>query len=172
MRSTRNITTCAIIVLMFIFILPAAAEETGQWHGLGVMVIVDKKAVNLEDRPNHTVSVYEMDGTVFNSDGKSFLDKARYQPVALNDIGVSRGGYKTFTEPDGSKIFARYAITEGKPPEFRGTFEFTGGTGKYKGITGKGTFHGGFVSDKAAWDEFVGEYKIPTPAAGANPAGK
>ena len=172
MRSIRNITTCAIIVLMSIFILPAAAEETGQWHGLGVIVVVDKKVVNLEDRPNHSVGVYEVDGAVFNSDGKLFLNKARYQVVALNDVGVNRGGYKIFTDADGSKVFARYVITEGKPPEYRGTFEFTGGTGKYKGITGKGTFRDVFVSDKAAWDEFVGEYKIPAPAAGADPAGK
>lgn len=168
-------TVMVTLIAMTVLLVPttqAAEEETGQWHALGVFVMVDKKAVTLEDRANHIVGVYELDGAVFNSGGKPFLDKARYQVVAINDIGVTRGGYKTFTDADGSKVFARYTITEGKPSESRGTFEFTGGTGKYKGIIGKGTFHNVFVSDKAAWDELVGEYRIPTPAAGAGPAGK
>jgi hypothetical protein len=82
------------------------------------------------------------------------------------DTGVIRGGYKTFTEADGSKVFAKYTVTEFKPPVVNGAFEFTGGTGKYQGITGNGTFHYVRVSDKAAWDELVGEYKIPTAVAG------
>jgi hypothetical protein len=140
--------------------LPVAAEESGHWHGLSVLVITDKKVAKVEDRADH------YDGAVYNGDGKPFLDKARYQVVALVDVGVTRGGYKTFTDADGSKAFAKFTVTEGKLPEFRGTFEFTGGTGKYKGITGNGTFHDVFVSDKAAWDELVGEYKIPTATAG------
>ena len=142
--------------------LPAAAEESGHWHGLGVLVITDQKVAKLEDRANHMISVTEYDGAVHNADGKPFLDKARYQVVGLADVGVTRGGYKTFTDADGSKAFAKYTVTEGKMPEFRGTFEFTGGTGKYEGLTCNGTFHDVFVSEKASWDELVGEYKIPT----------
>jgi hypothetical protein len=69
---------------------PAVAEETGHWHGLGGLVIVDKKAVNLEDRPNHTAGISEFDGAVFNADGKPFLDKARYQVVSITDTGGNR----------------------------------------------------------------------------------
>ena len=147
--------------------LPAAAEESGHWHGLSVLVRTDQKVAKVEDRANHMVYVNEYDGAVFNGEGKPFLDRARYQVVALVDVGVTGGGYKTFTDADGSKVFAKFTVTEGKMPDIRGTFEFTGGTGKYEGITGKGTFHDVFVSDKAAWDELVGDYKIPTEATGA-----
>ena len=146
--------------------LPASAEESGHWHGLSVLVVTDQKMAKVEDRANHMVYVTEFDGAVYNADGKPFLDKARYQVVSVVDTGVIRGGYKTFTEADGSKVFAKYTVTEFKLPEVNGTFEFTGGTGKYQGITGNGTFHYVRVSDKAAWDELVGEYKIPTTAAG------
>jgi hypothetical protein len=146
--------------------LPVAAEESGHWHGLSVLVATDKKVAKVEDRADHMIYVTEYDGAVYNGDGKPFLDKARYQVVALVDTAVSRGGYKTFTDADGSKVFAKYAVTEVKMPDVRGTFEFTGGTGKYEGITGNGTFHDVFVSDKAAWDELVGDYKIPTAVAG------
>jgi hypothetical protein len=132
--------------------VPAAAEESGHWHGLSVLVATDQKMAKVEDRANHMVYVTEFDGAVYNA--------------ALVDVGVTAGGYKTFTEADGSKVFLKFTVTGGKRPDLRGTFEFTGGTGKYEGITGNGTFHDVFVSDKAAWDELVGEYKIPTAAAG------
>jgi hypothetical protein len=45
------------------------------------------------------------------------------------------------------------------PPEYRA------GAG-LEHSSGNGTFHYVRVSDKAAWDELVGEYKIPTTAAG------
>jgi hypothetical protein len=38
---------------------------------------------------------------------------------------------------------------------------FTGGTGKYAGITGSGDYHVVLISDTALWDELRGEYKIP-----------
>ena len=151
----------AISTLTLAATLPAAAEDSGHWHGLSVIVATDKKAAKVEDRADHMVYLTEYDGAVYNGDGKPFLDKARYQVVSFGDTAGFRSGYKTFTDADGSKVFAKYTVTEFKMPEARGTFEFTGGTGKYEGITGNGTFHDVFVSDKAAWDELVGEYKIP-----------
>jgi hypothetical protein len=139
--------------------VPAVAEEAGQWFGRAVLVTLSSKS--LEGRADHTVSVTEFDGAVFNADGKPFLDKARYQVVDQTDAGTSSGGYKTFTEADGSKVFAKYVLKDTKPREFRGTFQFTGGTGKYAGITGSGNYHVVLISDTALWDELRGEYKIP-----------
>jgi hypothetical protein len=156
----------AIVTLVLTASLPAAADESGHWRGLAALVVTDQLAAKVDDGTNHVASISEQDGAIHNADGKSFLDKARYQVVSVVDTGVIRGGYKTFTEADGSKVFAKYSVTEFKLPEVNGTFEFTGGTGKYTGITGNGTFHYVRVSDKAAWDELVGDYKIPTTAAG------
>lgn len=151
---------------------PSAAKrvalESGEWHGKGVIVVVDKSAVKLDDSAGHAVTLSQYDGVVSNADGNAFLDKARYQVVTLLDTATSGGGYKTFTDPDGSKVFAKFAITERKPPAADGTFQFSSGTGKYQGISGGGSFHIVFISDKAAWDELVGNYKLPTPLAGAS----
>ena len=149
--------------------VPAVAEEAGQWFGRAVLVTLSSKKVKLEDRADHTVSVTEYDGAVFNADGKPFLDKARYQVVDLTDAGTSSGGHKTFTETDGSKVFAKYLLKDAKPPEFRGTFQFTGGTGKYAGITGSGEYHVVVISDTALWDELRGEYKIPGTVGSSRP---
>ncbi len=162
MRRLLGISGCvALTGLLLALAAPAAAEESGQWHAKGVLVILEKHTVKVEDRANHTVTLLDWDGAVFNSDGKPFLDKARYQVVSVTDVGVSSGGYKTFTDADGSKVFAKYRRTEANPPEFRGTFEFIGGTGKYEGITGSGTFHVVLISDRTGLDELRAEYRIP-----------
>ena len=157
MRSGYLLMTAALLTLS----LPAAAQETGHYHGLGVLVSIEKTVVKLDDQPNHVVAVLDEDGAIHNVDGKPFLDKARYQVLVLTDTAVGRRGYKTFTEPDGTKVFATFTATEVKPPVVNGTIEFTGGTGKYAGITGKGTFHLVFVGDKVATDELIADYTIP-----------
>jgi hypothetical protein len=121
-------------------------DESGHWRGLAALVVTDQKTAKVDDGSDHVASVSEQDGAIHNADGKPFLDKARYQVVSVVDTRVIRGGYKTFTKADGSKVFAKYTVTEFKPPEVNG--RFTGGTGKYKGITGNGTFHYVRVSDK------------------------
>lgn len=140
----------------------AVAQDMQKWHGQGVLVVTQVTQLKLEDRAGHMVGVSDYDGAVYNAQGKPFLEKARYQVAGLLDTQGSNIGYKTFSEADGSKVFAKYAVTQVKLPEINGTFEFTGGTGKYEGITGRGTFHLVRVSDKAAVDELTGEYTLPT----------
>jgi hypothetical protein len=146
---------------------PAFAEE-GDWHGKSVLVNVDRTSKQLADRANHAVAIYEWDGAVYNSDNQAFLDKAQYQVVGLVDTGVQAGGYKTFTAADGSKVFAKYAVTQPSPRGADGKFEFTGGTGKYEGITGTGTFHFVMLTDRTAVDELTGHYSIPAQMVGSS----
>ena len=93
----------AIVTLMLAANLPAAADDSGHWRGLAALVVTDQKTVKVDDGTDHVVIVSEQDGAIQNADGNSFLDKARYQVVSVVDTGVIRGGYKTFTEADGSK---------------------------------------------------------------------
>ena len=48
----------------------------------------------------------------------------------------------------------------------RGTWTFTGGTGKLTGIKGKGTYTGKYSRDGTSTFEVEGEYQISTPARG------
>jgi hypothetical protein len=88
----------AIVTAMFAANLPAAADDIGHWRGLAALVVTDQKTVKV-DGADHVASLSEQDGAIHNADGKSFLDKARYQVVSVVDTGVIRGGYKTFTKP-------------------------------------------------------------------------
>jgi hypothetical protein len=140
----------------------ANAEESGHWKGRAALVVTNAPTVKVGDSSSHQVSLSEMDGVIFNEGGQSFLANARYQVVDLQDSGgMVSGGYKTFTAEGGSKVFAKYNVLGGSSPTFNGEWTFVGGTDKYKGVTGKGTFTITWVSDTTAWDVLEGDYKIP-----------
>lgn len=140
----------------------ALAEESGHWKGKAVLVVTSQPMIKVADQTDHQLMLTELDGVVFNEDGKPFLENARYQVGDLNDTaGMVSGGYKTFTAEDGSKVFAQYKVTGGAWPKFNGEWTFVSGTEKYKGISGKGTFQINWVSDTTAWDVLEGEYKLP-----------
>ena len=133
------------------------------WKAHGALVVTKSETPKVDDTEDHFIYFAEYDGVVFNDKGEgSFLDKARYQVVHLGDTaGMVNGGYKTFTTTDGSKVFAKYQGTETAPPNFKGTWEFIGGTGQYKGISGKGTWNLTMNSETTAFDILEGEYNLP-----------
>jgi len=154
-------TTFALVTGLVVSTL-ANAEESGHWKGRAVLVVTNAPTVKVADASDHQVGLTQFDGVVFNDGGQPFLANARYQVVDLNDSsGMVSGGYKTFTGDGGSQVFAKYTSTGGSWPTFNGEWTFIGGTQKYKGISGKGTFTITFVTDTTAWDILEGDYTIP-----------
>ena len=133
------------------------------WKAHAALVVTKIETSKVDDAEDHLIYFAEYDGVVFNDKGESsFLDKARYQVVHLADTaGMVNGGYKTFTTTDGSKVFAKYQGTEAAPPVFKGKWEFIGGTGEYKDISGKGIFTLTMTSETTAFDTLEGEYELP-----------
>jgi hypothetical protein len=75
-------------------------------------------------------------------------------------------GYRTVIFPSGDQAFAAYeGMTKGvvKPagPEgtFQGKWRYVGGTGKFKGITGGGTYTGEFTPTSLTY-QYQGDYEI------------
>lgn len=74
-------------------------------------------------------------------------------------------GYRVHTHPNGDKSFSHfegtsiYTAADGSEGTFEGKWWITGGTGKYKGITGQGTYKGQ-VKLPAITYEWSGEYEI------------
>ena len=56
------------------------------------------------------------------------------------------------------------AVKAGQPGEAKGTWSYTGGTGKLKGITGKGTYTATNNADGTSVVDVEGEYAIPAAA--------
>jgi hypothetical protein len=139
----------------------AWAEEGGRWRGKAVLVTTQVTTLNVADQKDHAMMLGDDHGLVFNEDDKDFLDKAEYRVQWMVDTGgMVGGGYKTFTASDG-QVFAKFVITKFTDAGGSGTWEFIGGTGKYKGITGRGNFNTTNVTPTVYWDLLEGEYKIP-----------
>ena len=70
----------------------------------------------------------------------------------------------------GDKGFGRFegttTLKDKAPVSAQGTFTFTGGTGKLKGIKGKGTFKGTWNPDGTSAFQLEGEYALPVAKSG------
>ena len=139
---------CAAFAVAAVFALsaPLQAEDlkvTGEfgWFGVG-------KAHEIEK--GHFYWVGEFSGTFFNDKGEgSPLHRAGVKCPAWFDADFNNkkskaGGYCIMTDLDGDQVYATWqnAGTPGPGGKGPGTFTYTGGTGKYQGISGTNTFVG------------------------------
>jgi hypothetical protein len=156
-----------VAALMSVILPPVAwAGEKGKWRAHGALVAVNSKTVAIADQKDHFAYFGEFDGVVFTDGQGTFLQNARYQLVSIIDSAAGvvpggEGGYKTFTAADGGQVFGRYQVTESAPPVYKGKWEFIGGTGKYTGIKGGGTFTYHSITDNTGWDDLEGDYELP-----------
>ena len=92
--------------------------------------------------------------------------------VAIGEVHGASGsnhGYSVSTMDNGDKTTASYQGTMQMNKDgsgtFKGTWKFSSGTGKFKGIKGSGTFTGTGAADGSATGDIEGEYTLPAPAA-------
>ena len=86
---------------------------------------------------------YEGSGVSINDSGKGLLhNSALYCVGSIQAIkGVSEEtGFMVFTSPDGDKVYSTYKSSGKFGEPSKGTWTFTGGTGKYEGVQGGGEF--------------------------------
>jgi hypothetical protein len=122
---------------------PAQAEDwkaVGQAGAFGV-----GKAYQAEK--GHVYWVGEQSGIFSNDKGKgSLFDLAGIKCPGFVDLDFNNkkakgNGSCIISDATGDQAFLSWQA-EGDPVNFHGTFEYTGGTGKYKGITGHNTYTG------------------------------
>ena len=81
-------------------------------------------------------------------------------------------GYVVITMENGDKAYVRFQGTGLAVKEdawtTEGTWYYTGGTGKLKGLKGKGTYKGSLVPDVSGEDQVEGEYSLPEASATAD----
>ncbi|UCD69604.1 MAG: hypothetical protein JSW48_05935 [Betaproteobacteria bacterium] len=157
--------TVAVIVVSLLFGLSSAHAQdwkaTGHfgWFGIG-------KAFQIEE--GHFYWVGEFSGTFFSDKGEGGLfHLAGIKCPAWYDLDVNKGttaagGYCIVTDIEGDQAYLTWNNTGTAGPGGRGpgTFEYTGGTGKYAGISGKNRFVGitqvnwadGTTSGYATWN--------------------
>ena len=113
---------------------------------------------------DRSVYVGVLPGVVFNDAGEGFLHKVRMDCTIHNDVDQGRAnanGTCAATDADGDEAFLEWKCA-GAMPACPGDFQWTGGTGKYKGISGSNKFQGNFIGTTGAgWSDWSGEYKLP-----------
>jgi hypothetical protein len=137
-----NVLPCLIAVAGTLALCgPVHAEDwkvTGAfgWFGVG-------KAYQIEK--GHIYWVGEFTGTFFNDKGKdSLFHQAGVKCPGFNDLDFNNkkgtaGGVCIISDPAGDQAYVTWKC-EGDAVHCSGPFEYTGGTGKYRGISGANTF--------------------------------
>jgi len=154
----------AALILAALAVAPALAAEKGKFKGKAVLKSVSATSVKTADgHPGAALMVGEDDGVIFNENGSEFLDNARYQVTwSANGAGKVTGCYKTFTAANGDKVYAEcFGAFNADGKGAVGTVKLVGGTGKYQGIRGDGTFKVAVVSPGLVWDILEWSYETP-----------
>jgi hypothetical protein len=108
------------------------------WFGVGKSHQIEK---------GHFYWVGEFSGTFFNDKGQgSLFHRAGVRCPAYFDADVNNkksrsAGYCIISDPDGDQAYLTWEA-QGDTVRSPGTFQYTGGTGKYQGIRGQNTFVG------------------------------
>ncbi len=139
----KHIVATAAVAAAFALGSSAQAEDwkvVGQFgsFAVGKTYQIDK---------GHIYWVGEFSGTFFNDKGEgSLFHQAGVKCPGFTDLDTNKkkakaAGYCIFSDVAGDQAYASWQ-GDGDGVTYHGTFDYTGGTGKYKGITGQNTFTG------------------------------
>jgi hypothetical protein len=159
-------------LLVFLVAIALAAAATAQTKQSGVLQCAKADpmhAIEVGDRPNHSLVVaktsctwskgMEMGGSQ-QKDGVSVASEELSNGKS-NGKGVHWGsmvsGDKYFVSFQGKSTYGK----DGSMESVEGTWSYTGGTGKLKGLKGKGTYKGKGGPGGTASYEVAGDYKLP-----------
>ena len=118
----------------------------------------------LPDAENHDLSVAEVSGPQKSSD--PLWSDARITYWGTADLIAGSGpqrGYWINRRPSGETDWGTYEgriTTSGGQVTMEGTYKWTGGTGKFKGISGGGKYLGHFTSPVEVVNDWDGEYEL------------
>jgi hypothetical protein len=113
-----------------------------------------------EMEKGHTYWIGEFVGICFNNKGKgSLFDQAEVRCFGFNDVDannkrIKQGGHCVSTDADGDHAYSTWEANDTLGFEVKGTLDYTGGTGKYNGITGKNTYRAvGYGLGRGLWND-------------------
>jgi len=158
-------------LLTFLMTLTLSTTAWGQTKISGTMQC-DKSdpvyTLPAGDRPDHAFTISkakctnpkstEIAGTQATASEITTFAEVRGNRGSLRGFAVvtMASGDKTFTSSQGSATMKEGAIQSAE-----GTWSYTGGTGKLKGIKGKGTYKAKVAPDGTRTIETEGEYQLP-----------
>jgi len=118
----------------------------------------------LHDVSNHDLNLIEVRGVQKSPDEQWNNSKITYW--GTSDLIAGSGpqrGYFVNDHPDGDRDFGTFEgriVTSGAEITLEGTWKFTGGTGKFKGLSGGGSYKGRMTSPVEVENTWEGKYEI------------
>jgi hypothetical protein len=146
---------------------PAEAQQLAKSGNYVAKIGFSSAGQAYELEKGHAFWVGVFHGVFFNDAGGGFLHNTLVTCPAANDIvngaSVAVHGYCIMTDKDGDRAFLVYHGKGVPSGSLGGTFEWTGGTGKYAGLQGNNTWHNSlFIGDSGSgsvvWE---GEWRLP-----------
>jgi len=167
LTSKRSMALLISLTLIFILgVVPSIAREKTKIKGEMTVAYVRQESIDIGDTEGHIISLGKSEGTNFSTGKHKFMDGAQVVNMSFGDLVKGTGphqGYLKLTE-EGDAVFCNWegkVTTKGTSlPTFKGTFSYIGGTGKFEGIQGDGTYKGKFISKMIYTVEWEGEYSI------------
>jgi hypothetical protein len=161
MSKTKIIGLLVIMVVAFglTFMDYASAGEKIKCRGFKYMT--KWLPVDVGDKEGHALGIIEIMGIHQNLEGKPFCNGWSHRDVAVWDTASGGHGYEEITDKDGDKIYMTFEANKVREDGSEGTWSFPGGTGKYNGITGKGTWISYNVAPMQSYADWEGEYELP-----------
>jgi hypothetical protein len=138
-----------------------AAEEVA---GRNVGHAQKTEMMEVGDVPGHVMGVTQFSGLSFYTRGPEKGEVVARGGTLIFDLVKGKGtlsGYETKTFKDGSTMIFKFVgnqtpMEQGKKAMLEGTWEVAGGTGKYAGAKGSGTWKGEKIGDvKTGGDNYV-----------------
>jgi len=124
--------------------------------------------IEIGDRANHALEIEQVKCVWTKPMEVAGIQSKEAMNTSSGEISgqtVHLSGFHVSTMTNGDKAFVNFrgssTMKDGKPVSAQGTWAYTGGTGKLKGIKGKGTFKGTPTEDGGMTYEVEGEYELP-----------
>lgn len=159
----------AISLLMAAFALPVLAPGQTKISGTVKCLKPDQaQKIDIGDRPNHSFAIRQGKCTWIKP--MTIADIQTKEDLGTNaeetsSAGARVRGYVVGTMSNGDKFtartFAHDVYKGGNLQSTQGTWSFSSGTGKLKGIKGGGAFTGQPDSDGGIVIDVVGQYTLP-----------
>ena len=125
-------------------------------------------AIEVGDQAGHSVSIGKVACTWTKPMEIAGLKTKDGYDITYGDANgaqVQGSGYHVSNMSNGDKIYGKFqgndTMKSGKPATSAGTWTFTGGTGRMKGIKGKGTYKGKADAAGNMVFQIEGDYELP-----------
>lgn len=161
-----------LLGLLALFVTMSAGAQTKVSGTLTCTKADPSYKVEVGDRPGHAY-VLEKNACTWTQPAELGGDKGKDgHSVSVTELtpthAMTHGTHVT-TMASGDMSFAAfhdaYPIKDGKPGDSTGHWTYTGGTGKLKGLKGKGTYKVTLNADGTITVAVEGDYELPAPAA-------